>query len=95
MMSFISLPAVLQKIMSDPAYSTGKFGEIKQLVLGMLDTYNYELTLLEITNSLLSKDLHGQYDQEQKFLSRGFRPSQNICTLCAREFSKDNILSDF
>ena len=26
----------------DPTYSTGKFGEIKELILGMLDTYNYE-----------------------------------------------------
>ena len=28
--------------LKDPAYNTGKFGEVKELVLGMLDTYNYE-----------------------------------------------------
>lgn len=26
----------------DPAYSTGKFGEVRELILGMLETYNYE-----------------------------------------------------
>ena len=29
-------------MLQDPAYSTGKFGEMKELLLGMLDTYNYE-----------------------------------------------------
>lgn len=26
----------------DPAYNTGKFGEIKELIIGMLENYNYE-----------------------------------------------------
>lgn len=42
MMGHIALPAILQKIMQDPAYNTGKFGEIRELILGMLETYNYE-----------------------------------------------------
>ena len=42
MMGYIALPAILQKIMQDPAYNTGKFGEIRELILGMLETYNYE-----------------------------------------------------
>ena len=29
----------------DPAYSTGKFGEVRELILGMLETYNYEQVL--------------------------------------------------
>ena len=28
--------------LQDPAYSTGKFGEVRELILGMLETYNYE-----------------------------------------------------
>ena len=42
MMGYISPPAILQKIMQDPAYNTGKFGEVKELIIGMLDNYNYE-----------------------------------------------------
>ena len=29
-------------ILQDPAYNTGKFGEIKELIIGMLENYNYE-----------------------------------------------------
>ena len=29
-------------LLQDPTYSTGKFGEIKELILGMIDTYSYE-----------------------------------------------------
>jgi len=90
MMSYISLPAVLQKIMQDRTYSSGKFGEIKDLILGMLDTYNYELTLLKTTNNLLGKDLHGQYYQEKMILTQGFSPSTNLCYLCGRTFSLKN-----
>jgi len=90
MMSYISLPAVLQKIMQDRTYNSGKFGEIKDLILGMLDTYNYELTLLKTTNNLLGKDLHGQYYQEKKILTQGFSPSTNLCYLCGRTFSLKN-----
>ena len=42
MMGYIALPAILQQVMQDSAYSSGRFGEIRELVLGMLDTYNYE-----------------------------------------------------
>ena len=31
MMEYISLPAVLQRIMQDPTYSSGKFSDIKVL----------------------------------------------------------------
>ncbi|XP_066928995.1 vacuolar protein sorting-associated protein 8 homolog [Clytia hemisphaerica] len=84
MMSFISMPAVLEKIMQDPTYKSGKFGEIKELILGMLETYNYELTLLETTKKILGRDLHGQYKRQKQFLSRGFQPATSKCELCFR-----------
>ena len=86
MMGHIALPAVLQKIMQDPAYSSGKFGEIKELILGMLDTYNYELTLLQTTKSLLGKDLHQQYCTQKNILSRGFAPDSLYCSICYEKF---------
>ena len=44
--------------LKDPAYNTGKFGEVKELVLGMLDTYNYEKvykTLYQLYHSAMLK----------------------------------------
>lgn len=37
MMGFVALPAILQKIMADSSL-TRNFGEIKDLILGMLET---------------------------------------------------------
>lgn len=39
----------------DPAYNTGKFGEVRELILGMLETYNYEQVTLLYTD--ISEDL--------------------------------------
>jgi len=99
MMAYISLPSILQKIMQDPTYSSGKFSEVKELVLGMLDTYNYEMTLLETTHKLLGRDLYLQYDQERKYLRKGYMPASRKCYLCFSSFdvnaAKDNKLALF
>lgn len=41
--------------LKDPAYNTGKFGEVKEMVLGMLETYNYE-QVSQISGSSSSGD---------------------------------------
>lgn len=88
-MSYISMPAVLEKIMQDPTYKSGKFGEVKELIMGMLETYNYELTLLETTKKILGRDLHGQYKRQKQFLTRGFKPATSKCGLCSRSTNND------
>ncbi|XP_033629373.1 vacuolar protein sorting-associated protein 8 homolog [Asterias rubens] len=88
MMGYIALPAVLQKIMQDPTYSTGKFGEIKELILGMLDTYNYEKTLLRTTNNLLDHDLYWSLNNLTQAVSRGLIPRKESCFICHRNFTK-------
>ena len=47
----IRIPRLLQ----DPAFKSGKFGEIKNLLIGMLETYRYERTLLDKTLNLLAR----------------------------------------
>ncbi|XP_022112058.1 vacuolar protein sorting-associated protein 8 homolog isoform X1 [Acanthaster planci] len=88
MMGYIALPAVLQKIMQDPTYSTGKFGEIKELILGMLDTYNYEKTLLRTTNSLLAHDLYWSLHNLTQAVNRGLIPRKEVCFICNRNYVK-------
>ncbi|XP_078620345.1 vacuolar protein sorting-associated protein 8 homolog isoform X1 [Branchiostoma floridae x Branchiostoma japonicum] len=87
MMGYIALPSILQKIMQDPAYNTGKFGEIRELLLGMLDTYNYEQTLLKTTNSLLSHDLHWSLCNLKAAVNKGLVPRQEDCGVCGQHFS--------
>lgn len=42
MMGHVELPAMMSKIVGDFNFSHGKFGDVKDLVMGMLKTYNYE-----------------------------------------------------
>lgn len=46
-MGYVSLPAVIQIILQDPAYSGGKFGEIRELLISEYNTsiLNHELVL--------------------------------------------------
>ncbi|XP_014675818.1 PREDICTED: vacuolar protein sorting-associated protein 8 homolog isoform X2 [Priapulus caudatus] len=82
MMGYISVAAILQRIMEDPAYNTGKLGEIKELVLGMLNTFRYEKTLLRATNNLLNQDLHGQLSRLQRTANRAYVTNSDCCALC-------------
>ncbi|XP_013089193.2 vacuolar protein sorting-associated protein 8 homolog [Biomphalaria glabrata] len=87
MMGYISPPAILQKIMQDPAYNTGKFGEVKELIIGMLENYNYEETLMETCKNLLYHDLHVHLRSLTQTAMRGFVPRENSCNVCNQTFN--------
>ncbi|RXN00353.1 Vacuolar protein sorting-associated protein 8-like [Acipenser ruthenus] len=42
MAAYIPLTDILQRLIQDPVYSVGNYGEIKGIILGMLDTFVYE-----------------------------------------------------
>nr|XP_006819234.1 PREDICTED: vacuolar protein sorting-associated protein 8 homolog [Saccoglossus kowalevskii] len=84
MMGYIALPAILQKTMQDPTYSSGKFGDMKELILGMLDTYNYEKTLLKTTNNLLNHDLHGSLVNLTMAVNKGLAAKDDNCHVCSK-----------
>ncbi|XP_034754427.1 vacuolar protein sorting-associated protein 8 homolog, partial [Etheostoma cragini] len=88
MSSFISLPAIIQRILQDPVYGKGKLAEIQGLILGMLDTFNYEQTLLETTTSLLNHDLHWSLAHLRAAVSRGLHPRQDHCNICLQLYKR-------
>ncbi|BFY99915.1 hypothetical protein BsWGS_02955 [Bradybaena similaris] len=90
MMGYISPPAILQKIMQDPAYNTGKFGEVKELIIGMLENYNYEETLMETCKNLLYHDLHVHLRSLTQTAMKGFIPRENKCNLCNQNFTESS-----
>lgn len=57
MINYVALPSILQKVMADGSL-TRSFGEIKDLIMGMVDTYTYEKMLLETTNRIVANDLY-------------------------------------
>ncbi|XP_047458878.1 vacuolar protein sorting-associated protein 8 homolog isoform X2 [Mugil cephalus] len=86
MSSFISLPAIIQQILQDPVYGKGKLAEVQCLILGMLDTFNYEQTLLETTTSLLNHDLHWSLAHLRAAVTRGLHPRQDCCNICLQHY---------
>lgn len=84
MMAYIPLSFVLQKVMSDPVYSMGRFGEMKDLLLGMLDTYNYEKTLLNTCANLINHDLHCQLTAFTASVGRAVVLRTDHCLLCSK-----------
>ncbi|XP_067145381.1 vacuolar protein sorting-associated protein 8 homolog isoform X3 [Centruroides vittatus] len=86
MMGYVTLPAILQRIVQDPAYATGKFCEIRELIMGMFDTYNYEKTLLSTVNNLLYHDLHAQLSQLRRVANRRYSSHPNVCNLCNKDY---------
>ncbi|XP_035462153.2 vacuolar protein sorting-associated protein 8 homolog isoform X2 [Scophthalmus maximus] len=88
MSSFIPLPAIIQRILQDPVYGKGKLAEIQGLILGMLDTFNYEQTLLETTTSLLNHDLHWSLAHLHAAVTRGLHPRQDHCNICLQQYKR-------
>uniref|UniRef100_A0A8D3BLW5 RING-type domain-containing protein n=1 Tax=Scophthalmus maximus TaxID=52904 RepID=A0A8D3BLW5_SCOMX len=73
---------------SDPVYGKGKLAEIQGLILGMLDTFNYEQTLLETTTSLLNHDLHWSLAHLHAAVTRGLHPRQDHCNICLQQYKR-------
>ncbi|NXA41332.1 VPS8 protein, partial [Eudromia elegans] len=94
MAAFIALPSILQRILQDPVYGKGKLGEIQGLVLGMLDTFNYEQTLLETTTNLLNYDLHWSLCNLRASVTRGLTPKQDYCCICLQQYKRRQETAD-
>ncbi|XP_074860319.1 vacuolar protein sorting-associated protein 8 homolog isoform X2 [Carettochelys insculpta] len=94
MAAFIALPSILQRILQDPIYGRGKLGEIQGLVLGMLDTFNYEQTLLETTTNLLNHDLHWSLCNLRASITKGLIPKQDYCCICLQQYKRRQEMAD-
>ncbi|XP_063285959.1 vacuolar protein sorting-associated protein 8 homolog isoform X1 [Pelobates fuscus] len=94
MAPYIALPSILQRILQDPVYGRGKLGEIQGLVLGMLDTFNYERTLLETTTNLLNQDLHWSLCNLKASITRALVPKQDFCCICLQQYKRRQEASD-
>ncbi|KAK8771493.1 hypothetical protein V5799_025264 [Amblyomma americanum] len=88
MMGFVALPQILHKLMQDPAYSSGKFGEVRQFIMKMLGTHNYEKALLHTTSRLLSSDVHLHLCQLKAAANRAYVSHTATCATCNKGFSE-------
>ncbi|XP_046386782.1 vacuolar protein sorting-associated protein 8 homolog isoform X2 [Ischnura elegans] len=74
MVGLTSLPKVIHAVMKDPAYRGGKFGEIRGLLIDVLENCSQEKAMLATTGRLLGQDLHDQLVKLLAASRRGVRP---------------------
>ena len=80
---YIPLRSVIEKILQDPVYQSGSFGDVKDFLVEMMEMYHYEETLLKSTITLVRDDVHGQLLKRQAGARRGISSRDLGCDQCA------------
>ncbi|CAG0889726.1 unnamed protein product [Cyprideis torosa] len=92
MLGYVSLPAILSRVMKDPVYCKGQFGEVKDLIIGMISCYSYEETLLESTARLLRSEAGLSLAELSAVSQKGFSVPRDRCRICRKEIKKVGIV---
>lgn len=72
----------LVQLVLNSGTSTGSFGDIKHLIVGMLANSKYEILLQETTAKILGNDLHRMFVREKRLSSRGLAVKTVKCMIC-------------
>ena len=89
MMRYVSLMTLMQWIMNDAAGGDrgGQISDVKDMLLKMLDEYNYEATLFETTNNLLNDELNSHLQSVVHCSKRAFASRMKVCARCNQVFT--------
>lgn len=79
--SHVNLTNLVQLVLTSGT-STGNFGDIKHLLVGMLSNSRYETLLLRTTSKVLGRDLHDLFVKEKKAASHGLYIKSIKCVVC-------------
>eukprot|EP00743_Colponemidia_sp_Colp-15_P010359 GILK01011401.1.p1 GENE.GILK01011401.1~~GILK01011401.1.p1 ORF type:complete len:872 (+),score=181.18 GILK01011401.1:61-2616(+) len=82
MMGYVAFPSILKKITSD--HSQDEFGEFRETLISMLDTYAYQQNILRTANDLLAKDIYRSIQILHKRQARALVPRQFQCASCSQ-----------
>ncbi|XP_063851088.1 vacuolar protein sorting-associated protein 8 homolog isoform X1 [Scylla paramamosain] len=82
MMTHISLPAILERVMQDPGYCDGNFAQIKHLLKGMVERYVYEETLYATVVRILAGEQLCYLTQQHTQARSPLVVHSPSCTLC-------------
>lgn len=92
MMRYVSLMSLMQWIIRDASGRKSELSNVKDMLLKMLDAYNYECTLFETTNSLLNAELHSQLECLVRNSKRAFSSRSTQCLQCKKRFADASIV---
>lgn len=80
---YVDLSEMVQRIMmATRSESSGNFGDIRPILVGMLSNSKYETFLLQTTAKVLGDDLHNQLAREGSLTGRGLAIKSVRCVNC-------------
>ena len=84
----VPLRLVIEKVLKDPLYSEGNFGDVKGFLIEIMQIYHYEKTTLESTVQLVRSDLRAQINRKMFESNKGIAVSGDInCQLCDKHLA--------
>ena len=84
MMAHVPLPSVLQRIVANEGGVAGHFGDVRDLLSGVLDACSYERTLLSTCARLVNQDLHRAVASLTTASRCATAPHNDMCVVCGR-----------
>lgn len=91
MVGYLNLTIIIDRIICDPLYGPSNLGDIKDLMLKMLEMCSYEHTLLTKTSNLVSKDVYYKMASYKRLCSKSYSPFTDYCLYCSRSFDLANL----
>ena len=84
MVGYLSLTTIIDRIICDPLYGASNFGDIKELMLKMVEMCIYEQTLLSKTELIVAKDVYIKMVAYKRLSCKSFSSFTNYCQYCSR-----------
>ena len=84
MVGYLSLTIIVDRIICDPLYGASNFGDIKDLILKMVETCTYEQVLFAKTSVLVAKDVYHNMQVFKRYSGKSFSPLTDFCQYCSK-----------
>ncbi|RNA12188.1 vacuolar sorting-associated 8 -like protein [Brachionus plicatilis] len=89
MVGYVNLTIIIDRMICDPLYGASNFGDIKPLMLKMMEICAYEQILLDKTNDLVSHDVYCKMAAFTSVTSKSFSSLSNYCQSCSKQLDSD------
>lgn len=85
MVGYLSLTTIIDRIIvGDPVYGATNFGDIKDLMIKMLEMCSYEQILLTKTSNLVSQDVYHNMMVYKRLSCKSYSMFDTFCNYCSR-----------
>lgn len=90
MVGYVNLTTIIDRMVCDPLYGASNFGDIKHLMIKMMEICAYEQILLDKTNDLVSYDVYTKMAALKNISSKSFSSISNYCQSCSKRLDSDS-----